>query len=897
MIPIVRVIEFVSLIVCCCGFCTREETNSVCGHSNLGTQAEVEDNGSTWVSALLLAILFQDRDVTRTPATMRAIPSLATLLKSQETIDKYFAAQALASLVCNGNRGTLLAVANSGAAGGLIPMLGMSESDVSDLVLLSEEFALPGHPDQVTLERLFRVDDIRVGATARKAIPMLVDLLKPLPDRPGASPLALGLLMQLANDNNVNKITMAEAGALDGLTKYLSIGPQDAIEEATADLLGILFNLPELRRHDSAVAAVEQLVAVLRFGTRGSRLSAARALQGLFAAEHIRAGYAAGQSIVPLVEMLSSGVEKEQRVAIGALITLSEDNPSKVVAIADSEANAVEGVCRVLLSDCSLELKEDTANLCRTLFNNPRVRATAEATCCISPLVALLDVDLPSAQYAGACALNNLLDDEQQAEAVAANGAVVPLVDLVVGTNYHLHEAAVSGLIKLAKDRPLCKLDMVKGGIIDNVLDILLEAPDSLCALSAELLRILTNNSSIAKGVAAAKVVEPLFYTLTRPDLSTSGQHSAMQVLVNILEKPQRLANLTLTPNQAIEPLVLLLDSPSQPVQQLAAELLSHLLAQEQFQRDVFTQQAVVPLVRLVGVGVSSLQKEAIRALESASISWPNAIADAGGIIELSELLLQVDPQPPHALWEAAALVLSNVLRFSSQYYFKVPAAVLVKLLRSSNEATVVVALSALILLEREDSSSAEGIAEAGAVEALLELLRCHQCEEAAARLLEALFNNFKVRDTKAARLAIAPLAQYLLDPQTRTQPARLLAALALGDLFQHEGLSRSNDAVSACRALVSLLEDQPTEEMKMVAVCALQNLVVNSRANKRAVAEAGGVQVVQELLGSSNSESAGQAAILIKLLFANHTIQEYASSEMIRALAGEANAPSQQLP
>ena len=847
----------------------------------------MEDNGSTWVSALLLAILFQERDVTRAAATMRAIPSLATLLKSQEAIDRYFAAQALASLVCNGSRGTLLAVANSGAAGGLIPLLGSLESDMSNLVALSEEFSLPRNPDQVALERLFRVDDIRVGATARKAIPALVDLLKPLPDRPGAPPLALGLLTQVAKGNNANKLAMAEAGALDGLTKYLSIGPQDAIEEATADLLRILFSSAELRRHDSATGAVEQLVAVLRFGTRGSRLSAARALQGLFAAEHIKVGYAAAQAVSPLVEMLSSGVEKEQRAAIGALMKLSADNPPKVLAIADSEANAVEGLCRVLLSDCSLELKEETANLCRTLFNNPRVRSTPAATCCISPLVALLDVDSPSAQYAGACALDNLLDDEQQAEAVAANGAVVPLVSLVVGTNFSLHEAAVSGLIKLAKDRPLCKLDMVKAGIIDNVLEILPEAPDTLCALIAELLRILTNNSSIAKGAAAANVVEPLFYSLTRPELSTSGQHSAMQVLVNILEKPQRLANLNLTPNQAIEPLVLLLDSPSQPVQQLAAELLSHLLAQEQFQRDVFTQQAVVPLVRLVGVGVPSLQKEAIKALESASNSWPNAVADAGGIIELSALMLQTDPQPPHALWEAAALVLSNVLRFSSQYFVKVPVAVLVKLMRSSNEATVVVALSALLVLERDDSSSAEGMAEAGAVEALLELLRCHQCEEAAARLLEALFNNIKVRETKAAKMAIAPLAQYLLDPQTRTQPARLLAALALGDLFQNEGLSRSNDAVSACRALVSLLEDQPTEEMKMVSVCALQNLVVNSRANKRAVAEAGGIQVVQELLGSSNAESAGQAAILMKLVFANHTIQEYASSDIIQALAG----------
>jgi hypothetical protein len=59
-----------------------------------------------------------------------------------------------------------------------------------------------------------------------------------------------------------------------------------------------------------------------------------------------------------------------------------------------------------------------------------------------------------------------------------------------------------------------------------------------------------------------------------------------------------------------------------------------------------------------------------------------------------------------------------------------------VKLLHSSNEVTVVVVLSALILLEREDSVSAEGIPEVGVVEALLELLRCHQCEDTASEVV-----------------------------------------------------------------------------------------------------------------------------------------------------------------
>ncbi|XP_023750307.1 protein CELLULOSE SYNTHASE INTERACTIVE 1 [Lactuca sativa] len=72
---------------------------------------------------------------------------------------------------------------------------------------------------------------------------------------------------------------------------------------------------------------------------------------------------------------------------------------------------------------------------------------------------------------------------------------------------------------------------------------------------------------------------------------------------------------------------------------------------------------------------------------------------------------------------------------------------------------------------------------------------------------------------------------------------------------------------------------------MKVVAICALQNLVMHSRSNKRAVAEAGGVQLVLDLIGSGDMDTSIQAAMFIKLLFSKHTIQEYASSETVRAI------------
>ncbi|XAR55556.1 hypothetical protein NMG60_11035659 [Bertholletia excelsa] len=848
-------------------------------------QAEFEDTEGIWISALLLAILFQDSNVVASPVTLHIIPSLAHLLKSEEIIDRFFAAQAMASLVCNGSKGMSLAIANSGAVAGLISLIGYVESDMPNLVALSEEFSLARCPDQVILENLFEIEEVRVGSTARKTIPLLVDLLRPMPDRPAAPPMAVHLLTCIADGSDTNKLIMAEAGALDALTKYLSLSPQDLMEAAISELLRILFSNPDLLRYEASISSLNQLVAVLRLGSRKSRLSAACALNELFDAENIRDSEGAKQAAQPLVDMLEAASESEQNAALVGLIKLTSGNQFKAALMSDVQGDPLNSLYKIMSSTASLELKTNAAQLCFVLFGIAKFRAKPVAAEFIEPLISLIQSNMDTAVESGVCALERLLDDEQLVEIVAGYDVVDLLVGLVSGSNNRLIEASICALNKLGKDRAPHKLDMVKAGIIDNCLDLLPTAPSALCSSIAELFRILTNSSAISKSSAVATVVEPLFLVLLRPDISLWGQHSALQALVNILEKPQSLATLKLTPSQVIEPLISFLESPSQAIQQLGTELLSHLLAQEHFKQDITTKSAVVPLVQLAGIGILNLQQTAIKALENISLSWPKAVADAGGIFELAKVIIQDDPQPPHTLWESAALVLANVLRSNVDYYFKVPLVVLVKMLHSTQESTITVTLDALLVQESSDASSAELMTEAGAIDALLDLLRSHQCEEASGRLLEALFNNMRVREMKVAKYAIAPLAQYLLDPQTRSQSGRLLAALALGDLSQHEGLARASDSVSACRALISLLEDEPTEEMQMVAICALQNFVMHSRTNRRAVAEAGGILVIQELLLSSNLEVAGQAALLIKFLFSNHTLQEYVSNELIRSL------------
>ncbi|PWA49897.1 U-box domain-containing protein 13 [Artemisia annua] len=794
--------------------------------------AEFEDNEGIWVSALLMAILFQDETVASSTLAMHIVPLLANLMKSDEIVDKLFAAHAMANLVCNGNSEVILAVADSGAVAGLTTLIGYIEVDMPDLVAISDEFSLVRNPDQIVLEHLFAIEEVRAGSTACKTIPLLVDLLRPMPDRPRAPPSAVCLLTSIAYGSDANKLLIAESGALEALTKYLSLGPQDVTEAAICELLAILYSNPDILRYKSAVSSVHQLIAVLRMRSRISILSAVRALHQLFDAEDIRESESAVHALQPLIDMLNTASETEQEAALLALNKLISTDSEKAAMVLDVKGNPLEILCKILSSESSLGLKSHAAQFCSVLFGNSRIRALPIASKCIEPLVQLMQSDHCSAVESGVYAFEKLLDDEQATIVAAYCDVINLLVGLIYGSNHLLIDASISALIKLGKDRTHRKLDMVNAGVIDNCLSLLPTVPSDLCSTICELFRILTNSSAISKSATAAAIVEPLFMVLNRPDFCLWGQHSALQALVNILEKPQSLATQKLTPSEIIEPLISFLQSPSQAILQLGTELLSHLLAQEHFQQDITTQNSVVPLVQLAGIGILSLQQTAIKALESVSLSWPSAVAAAGGIFELAKVIMQDNLQPSDALWESAVLVLSNVLRFDSDYYFRVPVLVLVKMLKSNVESSITVALDALIVQEKSDASCAKEMCEAEAIVALTELLRAHRCEEASGRLLEALFNNARVREMKCCIMAIDPLAKYLQDPQTRSLSGKLLVALALGDLSQHEGLARAKDSVIACGALV-----------------------------------------------------AGQASILIKILFSNHTLQEYVSNELIRSL------------
>ncbi|KZV23198.1 hypothetical protein F511_05037 [Dorcoceras hygrometricum] len=257
-------------------------------------QAVFEDREGMWISALLAAILFKDTDAVSSSTAMSYIPSLSTLFSSDEMIDRFFAAQAFASLVGHGNKEINLAIANS---------------DMPNVMDLSEEFSLVKNPDQLILERLFKMDEIGDGPISQNTIPLLVDLLRPIPNRPGAPPFSVHLLTQIAHGNDTNKPLIAEAGTLDALTKYLYLSPQDLTEATASELLRILFSNPDIVHYESALTCMNQLIAVLHLGSKGARMSAARAIDELFDSKKIRDSEESIKAIQPLADMLDTPKE------------------------------------------------------------------------------------------------------------------------------------------------------------------------------------------------------------------------------------------------------------------------------------------------------------------------------------------------------------------------------------------------------------------------------------------------------------------------------------------------------------------------------------------------------------------------------------------------------------
>ncbi|EOA37719.1 hypothetical protein CARUB_v10012458mg [Capsella rubella] len=855
-------------------------------------KSNIEDNFSNseekWIALSLLAVLSQEPNIVSFPVTENIFPTLAPFMQSEQKIDGYFTAQVLAALVRHKNDDIISEIMNSDIVQTTVNLVGCTESDTSSLCALAEELSLVQNPFEAILEVLFEDERVRHGSFMRKCTLLLVDLLKPNADKAGAIPMAVRLLSRIAECDDSSKLLITEAGGLDALAKYLSLSPQDSTEIIVYQLLESLFRNPEITRHKTTISSMKQLIGILHLASRRTRYNAARVLSELFSYEHVRDSESAWKALSPLMEMLNTTLESEKMAALTTLVKLTIGTSPIPHILTSLEGNQLENIYKILCSDSSsLESKTSAARVCRFLFTNEGLKTSSSTTGCVVPLISLIRSGKSTSIEAGMFALDILLDNKRFSDAAEEHDCVNLFYGFVSSENYLISEAAISCLVKMAKDNTPRKMDLIKMGIIEKCLGQLSRSPPcSLCLVIVELFRVLTNVGAVARSQDAVKMIQPLLSILIRQDLDFQGQLSGLQAIANILEKPMILESLKIAYSLVIMPMIPLLESESLAVKNATAELLTSLLRMPCFQEVIMTKDLIAPLVKLAGISVRNLQEIALMGLEKSSVTWTKEVADAEGIQELSKIIIDEDPQLPVYLWESATFILCNILRFNPEhYYFIVTIPVLAKMLFSTNESIVILAIDVLIIHENQDSSSVLKMTEAGALDALLDLLKSHHCEDLSARLLELILRSPKVREIKICQFVITPLSEYILDPYTTSESAKLLVAMALGDISQHEGLAKATDSPLACRALISLILEEPSNEMHMVVMRALGNFAMHSRTSRKAMAEAGGVCLLQEMLRSCNPEVSTQAALMIRSLFSNHTLQEYVSGEIIKSL------------
>ncbi|KAF3558422.1 hypothetical protein F2Q69_00016423 [Brassica cretica] len=784
----------------------------------------------------------------------QAVPVLVSLLRSGSLGVKIQAATVLCSL-CKENELRVKVL-----LGGCIPpLLGLlkSSSVEGQIAAAKTIYAVSegGVKDHVG-SKIFSTEGV---------VPVLWDQLRSGNKKGEVDGLLTGALKNLSSTTEGFWSETIRAGGMDVLVKLLTSGKASTVSN-------VCFLLACMMMEDASVCSsvltadiTKQLLKLLGSGNEASvRAEAAAALKSLSAQSKEAKREIANSNGIPI--LINATIAPSKEFMQGEYAQALQENAMCALANISGGLSYVISSLGQSLESCSSPAQ--TADTLGALASALMIYdGKAETTRASDPLVieqTLLKQFKPRlpflVQERTIEALASLYGNSILAVKLSNSDAKRLLVGLVTMAANEVQDELVKALLLLCNHEGSLWHALQGREGIQLLISLLGLSSEQQQECAVALLCLLSNENDESKwAITAAGGIPPLVQILETG--SAKAREDSATILRNLCNHSEDI------------------------LQQLAAELLSHLLFEEHLQKDPLTQHVIGPLIHVLGSGIHLLQQRAVKALVSLALTWPNEIAKEGGVSELSKVILQADPSVSNVLWESAASILVIILQFSSEFYLEVPVAVLVRLLRSASENTVVGALNTLLVLESDDGTSAESMAGSGAIEALLDLLRSHQCEDTAARLLEVLLNNVKIRDSKATKTAILPLSQYLLDPQTQAQQARLLATLALGDLFQNEALARSTDAASACRALVNVLEEQPTEEMKVVAICALQNLVMHSRSNKRAVAEAGGVQVVLDLISSSDPDTSVQAAMFVKLLFSNHTVQEYASSETVRAI------------
>lgn len=344
----------------------------------------------------------------------------------------------------------------------------------------------------------------------------------------------------VAGDGRVKKLA-SQRGTDDipGIVKDLKAAPQDG-KEQIAHLLDILATANEA--NPSAIVragGIKLLVDMLSSGTDGGQLHAASTLATIAASkkEFILATVDAGV-IGPLVGLLRKGSNKAQVYAAAAVASISQDPEHKDAMI---QAGAIQPLVRLVRSDVAFDGQVYASDAIANLSHqNHKAQSAIHAAGAIPLLLKLLESG--KAQISAANALGMVMSpgpepndsppdltpaNAETQQAVAAGGAIPPLLSLLNGMNVLGQVHAASALSNIARENEANQNQIVAAGGIPTLLELLSSrSPEAQAQGASALAQIARFNRENQGKIANAGALPQLVALL----ISNLGKRSSRRL-------------------------------------------------------------------------------------------------------------------------------------------------------------------------------------------------------------------------------------------------------------------------------------------------------------------------------------------------------------------------------
>ncbi len=724
-----------------------------------------------------------------------------------------------------------------------------------------------------------------------------------------AAATALG---HIGANSAARQTALAKAGAIPALIALLRTGSNKAQQQAAFALA----SLSELPAHAAPLkSAVAPLVRLLRQGIDDAKMHAAVCIANICAgAASVQDDIGRAGAVPLLVAMLTSG--KIQSAAAFALAQLSAGHDANKEAIA--REGAVAPLLQLLNGANVAAQCHAAAAIAELSEENVEVQMSVAKAGGIFPLLSLLSARSPQAQASAARALARLAcRNRDNQEAIARMNGISPLVMMLNSSNEpDVQAMGALAIAEISRDNPENQAAVADFGGVGQLVVLIRSGADEVKAeVAGAVWTLSVRNAPNKVSVASAGGIAPLVQLLATggprgQEHSTSAllalgqdnvdnQAQITSLLVGLLGAGSlqamssaagclwRLVQDNPSTQDAIAhagaaaDLITLLKRGAAEAQEYALWSLS-LSIDAANQSVVLAEGGVQPLIAVLR-GASGVAREqaaaALHRLASGCTPAQKEIATAGGIAPLIFIVdasASADESEGAREYAAAALAdLALVADNRDQIVGMGGVSPLVQLLNNGRDVGRQFSASGLARLSHDSDDVAAIIADAGAISPLVNLLSgaCgDKAQEEAAGALYALAHNAANRLEITEAGGIGPLVQLLGTTNSRARDH------AEGALVR---LSIENaNRVLIIKKLVSMLDDNPFDDVdgssaQEQAAAALANLAQDSADNRLSIVDAGGIEPLLALLGSSAQAKENAINAITQLAYRSQAIQQ----------------------